>query len=216
VVANSHYLVQYGRPGFVGRFAAESPLARGDRVVVRGPRGVEFGEVLVAQERSTAADDGEVVRVATHADDVEAGRLDTRGQQLLATALASDSGLPLAFVDVEVTLDCTAILHALAWEACDATPLLDELAARFGLAVRLLDLSRAPASKEAKEDAGCGKPGCGSGGGGCSSCGTGGSGGCSTGSCSRGAVKSPEELTAYFADLRQKMQDAGLVRTPLN
>jgi hypothetical protein len=49
----------------------------------------------------------------------------------------------------------------------------------------------------------CGKPDCGSGSG-CTSCGTG--GGCSTESCSRGAVKSAEDLTAYFADLRAKME----------
>jgi cell fate regulator YaaT (PSP1 superfamily) len=207
VIANGHYLIRYGRPGFVGRFASELPLARGDRAIVRGPRGIEFGEVLVATEVA-ASFDGAVLRHATSADDAESERLERRGQELLASA--GSTTLPLAFVDVEVTLDRTAILHALAWDACDATPLLDELAARFGLVVRLLDLSRAPV---AKDPSGCGKPGCGSEGGGCSSCGD---GACSTGSCSRGAVKSPEELTAYFADLRRQMEDAGLVRTPLN
>lgn len=210
MTSSYNYLVRYGRPGFVGRFAAGEPLTRCDRVVVRGPRGVEFGEVLVAPDHA-ADDDGAVLRVATSDDDADFESLEQRGRELLASAAASNSALPLAFVDIEVTLDGTAILHALAWDACDATPLLDELGARFGLAVRLLDLSRAPA---AKENSGCGKPGCGTEGGGCSTCGTG--GGCSTGSCSRGAVKSPDELTAYFADLRHKMEDAGLVRTPLN
>ncbi|MCE9568281.1 MAG: hypothetical protein K8U57_40290, partial [Planctomycetes bacterium] len=59
---------------------------------------------------------------------------------------------------------------------------------------------------------GCGKPGCGTeSGGGCST-----GGGCSSGSCSRGSVKSADELTAHFAELRQKMEAAGLARTPLN
>ena len=115
-------------------------------------------------------------------------------------------------MDVEITLDGGAILHALAWDACDATALLDGLAARFGLAVRLFDLSRAPAAAD-HSHAGCGKPGCGTESGGCSSCGTG--GGCSSGSCSRGSVKSADELTAHFAELRNRMEVAGLARTPL-
>jgi hypothetical protein len=192
-----HYLIQYGRPGFVGRFASESALARGDRVVIRGPRGVECGAVLVAPERPAATEDGAVLRAATPADEAEVARLDARTQVLLADASACGSALPLAFIDVEATLDGTAILHVLPWGECNATALLDELAARHGFVVRLLDLSRAPA---AKDPTGCGKPGC----------------GCSTGSCSRGSVKSAEELTAYFADLRRKMEDADLARTPLN
>ena len=207
------YLTQYGRLGFVGQFRSEFLLARGDRVVVRGPRGIELADILVAPERFSGPDDGDVLRPATRADDAEASRLDARAQELLASASArgSELGLPLAFVDIEVTLDGTAILHALPWDACDATALLDAGATCAGLAVRLLDLSRSPTANDPPAT-GCGKPGCGSesGGGGCST------GGCSSGSCSRGAVKSSEELTAYFADLRRKMEDARLARTPLN
>jgi hypothetical protein len=213
------YLIQYGRPGFVGRFRSAVALARGARVVVRGPRGSEFGEVLVSL--SDASAEGDVLRVATADDDAEEAARAARGQELLAAscAAAEDSGLPLAFVDVEVTLDGCAILHALAWDACDATALLDDLAGRFGLAVRLLDLSRAPAEPHAEPaEKGCGKPGCGTGSGGCSSgsCSSGTGGGCSSGSCSRGSVKSADELTAQFAELRRKMEAAGVVRTPLN
>jgi hypothetical protein len=198
-------LIRYGRPGFVGRFASAVPAARGDRVVVRGPRGDEFGEVLLPLDG--AGPDGTVLRGVTPADDAVAARLDAAAQQVLAAAGegAAALGLPLAFVDVEATLDGVAVLHALPWDACDASPLLDDLAACSGLAVRLLDLSRAPAAGES-HDRGCGKPGCGTGGGGCSS------GGCST--CSRGT--SADELTAHFADLRRRMEAAGMVRTPLN
>src|SRR5262249_38742738 len=107
-----------------------------------------------------------------------------------------------------------AILHALPWGECDATSLLDELSIQTGLTVRLLDISRG--QKEEMASGGCGKPGCSKElGGGCgTNCGTG--SGCSTGSCSRGSIKSSTELTAYFADLRQKMEEAGIARTPLN
>lgn len=207
-----HDLVRYGRPGFIGRFASTLLPARAERVVVRGPRGVEVGEVLVSSVESNeeSGAEGEVLRLATTRDLEEAARLNARGQELFAAA--AEHALPLAFVDVEVTLDGTAILHAVSWEACDATPLLDRLTARFGLPVKLLDLSRV---EIARDPTGCGKPGCGSETGGCSTCGTGGGGGCTSGSCSRGSAKSAEELTAYFSDLRQKMESAGLVRTPL-
>ena len=208
-----HYLVRYGRPGFIGRFASALPLQRAERVVVQGPRGVELGEVLVSPEPDRTADptigDQSFVSPRPATTTIEDARLNERGQEVLAAASAIE--LPLAFIDVEVTLDGTAILHAVAWDACDATALLDQLGARFGLAVKLLDLSRVEVTKD---PTGCGKPGCGSESGGCSTCGTG--GGCSTGSCSRGSVKSAEELTAYFSDLRQKMESAGFVRTPLS
>jgi hypothetical protein len=210
VIAERQFLVRYGRPGFIGRFGSALALVRAERVVVRGPRGVELGEVLVSPEDANLAADGAVLRVATSADGDEAARLTVRGQELLANATSMDPDLPLAFVDVEVTLDGTVILHAVAWESCDATPHLERLSARFGLAVKLLDLSQVAA---AKEPTGCGKPNCGSESGGCSSCGSG--GGCATGSCSRGSVKSADELTAYFSDLRRQMETAGLVRTPL-
>jgi cell fate regulator YaaT (PSP1 superfamily) len=209
VIDSRHYLVRYGRPGFIGRFASTLPLARAERVVVHGPRGVELGEVLVSPEELNPTNDGVILRLVTPHDNDEAARLNDRGQEVLASA--GTTTLPLAFIDVEVTLDGTAILHAVAWDTCDATALLDGLGSQFGLAVKLLDLSRV---EIAQDPTGCGKPGCGSESGGCSTCGTG--GGCSTGSCSRGSVKSAEDLTAYFSDLRQKMESAGFVRTPLS
>src|SRR5262249_7893820 len=145
------YLIQYGRPGFVGRFRSALVLARGERAVVRGLRGVEFGEVLVPIDGP--GDDGEGLRVPTADDESEASTRNTRGQELLAAAIAGadERGLSLTFADVEVTLDGTAILHALPWDACDATELLDALAAAFGFTVRLFDLARAAVAPEPAE-----------------------------------------------------------------
>jgi cell fate regulator YaaT (PSP1 superfamily) len=213
-------LVQFGRSGFVGRFTSPAPLERGVRVIVRGPRGVECGVVLCEPEEPftpTLSIEGEVLRIANADDEARIATFPARESELLAHAseAATQRGLPLAFVDAELTLDDRLILHGLAWDACDATPLFDELSARFNLSVRLLNLSQTNITRDPKLTDGCGKPDCGSGEGNCSSCGTEGGesqGGCSTGSCSRGKVKSAEELTAYFADLRQKMEAA---RTPL-
>jgi hypothetical protein len=217
-------LVQFGRSGFVGRFTAPAPIARGERVVVRGPRGVEVGVVLCEPGEKFApalSTEGDLLRTATPDDESRVAGFAEREAVLLALAgsAAVERDLPLTFVDAELTLDDRLILHGLAWDACDATPLFDELSQRFGLTVRLLDLSQTPVTRDPKPAAdGCGKPDCGSSAGGCSSCGTGGEskGGCSTGGCSRGKVTSADELTAYFADLRQKMEAAGAGRTPLH
>ena len=213
-------LVQFGKSGFVGRFTTPGAHARGEPVIVRSPRGVETGVVLCEpgdQFSPALSVEGELLRSATPDDTARAAEFGPREALLLAEAndRASERGLPLTFVDAELTLDDHLILHGLAWGACDATPLFEDLSARFGLAVRLLDLSQSPVTHDPKEAAaGCGRPGCGSEGGGCSSCGTE-KGGCSTGSCSRGKVKSAAELSAYFADLRAKMEQAAVSRTPL-
>jgi hypothetical protein len=219
-VTPAGYLVQYGRSAFVGRFTSADGLAlgRGDRVVVRTSRGVELGEVLRGADERFAgqldpAAGGDLLRHAGPADLADAADRETAAQSLLAAAEAS--GLPVTFLDAEVTLDgSAAVLHALPWGHCDADPLFADLSARFGLAVRLLDVSHTPTAQDPPEKAyTCGKPDCGAGSGGCSSCGTG--GGCSTGVCSRGSVKSADELTSYFADLRRKMEQAA-GRTPLH
>jgi hypothetical protein len=220
----TEYLVQYGRPAFVGRFgsAAELACGRGDPVVIRSPRGLEVGTVLCPATNRFArligpAADGELIRPATPEDLSLIEQLAERGGAVLAAAdrLAAAAQAPVTFLDAEVLLDGTAaVLHAVAFGDTDLTPLLDTLSRECGLVVRLHDTARTPVAKDAPEAAGCGKPDCGSGSGGCSSCGT---GGCSSGGCSRGSVKSADDLTVYFADLRQKM-DAhfGGPRTPLN
>lgn len=212
-------LVQYGRTAFVGRFASDGLAPdRGTAVVVCTPRGVEVGTVLCpADGRYAAAIDptaqGELLRSLTRADEETAANLDRLGRELLDAAerAAAEAGLPLSFVDAEVLFDGPAILHAVAWDACDADPLFAQLSARFGRPVRLHDVARAPTAKD-PPPATCGKPDCGSGGCSDGGCGTK-PGGCSTGGCSRKAVKSADELTAYFAGLRKQMEAA---RTPLN
>jgi hypothetical protein len=219
------YLVQYGRPAFVGRFvAACGPLVRGDRVLIHSARGVECGTVLCESAASFGATvgraDGDVIRRVGRDDLSRLEKQVELGAALIATAerLAGAAGMPVAVLDAEVLYDgIAAVLHVVAWGEVDLTPILDALGRELGLTVLLHDSCRAPVAKDGPESHGCGKPGCGSEGGGCTSCRT---GGCSTGNCSHGSVKSADELTAYFADLRSRMErmeaHARLHRTPLN
>ncbi|MCZ2340625.1 MAG: hypothetical protein LC104_02370 [Bacteroidales bacterium] len=220
---NTGYLVQFGRLAYVGRFLSESAnlLERGQRVVVRTVRGVELGVVLCpASERFSARFDSPestgILRLATEqdrnsADDIACAVLTA------AEDAVQQLGYAVTVLDCEALLeDGPIILHILPWAECDLDPLLVQLAAQFSRAIRVLDIARTPIDSHTPEPAsGCGKPNCGSSDGGCTSCGT--SGGCSSsGGCSRRAVKNSTEMTAYFRDLREKMQAASHGRTALN
>ena len=221
----SRYLVQYGRSAFVGRFDALNRVAasRGVRVVVHTPRGLEIGTVLCEATESFSASldptaGGKLLRVAGPDDEVDAHECEQFGQRILTAAeqFAVEKGLPLLFVDVEVMLDrASVVLHTVPWESCHADALFAVLTTQFEVPVQMLDLSRTPTIPDPPEKtSSCSKPGCGTSSGGCTSCGTG--GGCSTGSCSKGSVKSAEELTDYFANLRRQMEAQAFHRTPLN
>jgi len=214
-------LVQYGRAAYVGRFDTDAGamFGRGDAVVVATPRGLETGVVLCpADDRFAASWDGvggQLLRAVTPADEARSDDAAALGRTLLDAAESGAADLPLTFLDVEVTLDAAAaVLHVVPWGECNADGLFAALSARFGLSVRMLDVSRTPVAAEPAVEVAAGCSTCGTGGG-CSSCGTE-KGGCSTGGCSRGAVQSADDLTGYFADLRQKMEAETASRRPLH
>jgi hypothetical protein len=198
---NIDYLVTYGRGGFLGRFRAASAFGRDDQVVVRSERGVEFGTVMGEAGAIGPPTAGDVLRLANVEDWQVSERLSVRAANILADAqaLAESTGLPLLFLDGEILIDGReAILQAIHWGDCDASPVFERLSAQHGLPVKLADLTTTP------KPAAKGCETCGAEKSGCSSCGTG--GGCSTGSCSSGSVKSADEMTAYFAGLRKQME----------
>ena len=196
-------LVEYGRLGHVGHFPCDSPRERDSAVVVRTPRGVELGRVLRATGSGEAS--GEFVRGATAGDLADADRHAKRAEAILAEAVGLCAGSPVAVVDCELPLDGPAVLHLLPFAACDLDGVLHALAGQFALPVRVLDVSRRVEVEPVKS--GCGSGGCSTGG-----CG---SGGCSTGGCSRKQVKSADELTSYFAGLREQMDGLARRRLPL-
>jgi cell fate regulator YaaT (PSP1 superfamily) len=196
----TEYLVGYGLRGDFGRFRPTRLLEcrRGDRVVVRTSRGLEVGEVLrEATDRHARflpnTTVGALLRAAADEDERRHEAQRGRAGALFdrARSLAGELGLPLEPLDAEVLFEGDyAVLHQLRWAECDVRPFVSTLSREFALRLELADLA-APAPEEAP---GCGR--CGPGG--CGSCGSG--GGC--GSCGAKA----EDVRAYFAGLRQKME----------
>ena len=207
------YLVSFGLTGEFGRFRASVPLAlrRGERVVVRGPRGVESAEVLREATPRHAhflpnTSVGALLRRFTAEDERTEMRIRAKGQQLFERGrqLAAELEMPLELLDVEVLLDGEhAVLHHLRWADADVRPFVSTLSREFELHVALVDLSqpRQSANHEDEEvHEGCGRPGCGQeAGGGCGTCGSG--GGCGT--CGQAA---PTKAEPRFAQLREQME----------
>jgi cell fate regulator YaaT (PSP1 superfamily) len=195
-----NYLLSYGNAGDFGRFNPVEPMScrRGDRAVIRTPRGLELGTVLCpttpghAQHLANTSV-GHLLRLANAEDMSTASRMRLAAQRVLddGQQTAAELGLPLELVDAEMLLDGQrAIIYHVRWDECDVRPLVSSLSRRHDVHIELEDLSRA--------DQGCGKPNCGRSNGGCQSCGSG--GGCGT--CgSHGA----DDLQAYFAQLREQM-----------
>ncbi|MGL6076078.1 MAG: hypothetical protein ACRC8S_18120 [Fimbriiglobus sp.] len=206
----TRFLAQYGLLAHVGQFhSARADYARGEQVLLRTPRGAERGTILCPAPDSKSDDDGEILAEAiTEANDVfQREMLDT-----MASDLASH---PVTLLDLEILHNrSAAILHILAHDTCELDEQIAAWSERFGLPVRLLDMSvvRGPKDPAPKGCSSCGsdKGGCSTGG-----CGTE-KGGCSTGSCSKGSVKSAGELTNYFAGLREKMEAEVRHRHPLH
>lgn len=205
------YLVSHGCAASLSRCRAADILAaqRGDSVVIRSARGLELGAVLCeAPPDLPAISPGDLLRHANADDQRAAIEMHALGSKLLDSAqrLIQSESLPLLPLDAEVLLDRSqAIVHLLRWNQCTLTPFVEKLQSHFNLRVVLLDQSK-------REEAhGCGS--CGEGG--CGGCGEGGcsTGGCSSGNCSRGSIKSADELTRYFAELRKQMQ--AFQRVPL-
>jgi hypothetical protein len=206
----SEYLLSYGCTGEFGRFRPLHPLTcrRGDRAVVRSHRGVELAQVLCSATPGHAhflpnTTVGQLLRLVTAEDEAAAQGAQARGQALFADArrMTEELALPLEVLDAEVLLDGEhAILHHLSWAEFDERPLVSALSKAHGLHLRLHTLRATPEPDEDHE--GCGRPGCGRESGGCSSCSA---GGCST--CGSG-----QDVKAYFAALRQKMDTS---RVPL-
>jgi cell fate regulator YaaT (PSP1 superfamily) len=197
----SEFLVSYGLQGEFGRFRAVRSLqcGRGDRVVVRGPRGLAVGEILCPATPGHArflpnSSVGTLLRLALPHDEALAAERAQVAQDILTFArqTLAELNLPVELVEAELSLDGeNAVLYYLRWEDCDFRSLVSQVSRRFDVQVHLSDLAIA---EPQEHEHGCGS--CGSGGG-CGSCGEGG--------CKSCGSATAEQVQAYFAQLREQM-----------
>jgi hypothetical protein len=184
-MGDREYLLSYGNAGDFGRFGCTEPLTcwRGDKMVVRSPRGQELGVIMRPAgpgHSHLLADQfvGQILRRATEGDLQLAARMQQRGQRLFEDGhrLVRKLGLPMEILDTEVLLDGRqAVLHYLRWAECDPRPLMDGLSQSYHLLITLHDLAL-PTTEEAEEHqehASCGM----------GDCSQGGCGSCSAGNC---------------------------------
>lgn len=211
-VLPDQYIASYGKSGGLGCFTAlpDEVFARGERVLLQTPRGLELGVILgpatLRQARLLGAmTAGDIHRRLTPADAELLQRNQHRAQALfnLCRSTVVERSLPLEILDVDLLFDEQ---HALIQFVGRDEAALSELADALGSQTdRRISFENIAVPGEPRAVDGCGKPDCGkTGGAGCSSCGA---GGCS--SCGNG----PVDLTPYFAHLRTKMEQSG--RTPL-
>src|SRR5262245_34658231 len=123
------YLASFGLTGEFGRFRTVSPLpfCRGERVVVRGPRGVEIALVLREATPRHAhflpnTSVGQLLRRVTPDDEQAELDMRLRAQEVFerGVQLAAELGLPLILLDVETLLDGEhTVLHHLRGEDAD-------------------------------------------------------------------------------------------------
>ena len=200
--ASVPFVAIYGNGGGVGVFTADPalPLRRGDRVVIRTPRGTEVGAILcrgsAEQTRLLGGTVGTILRVLSAADEIEAARLRRLADNLFGAArdLAAQDDLALEIVDVEILHDGQQAMVQCLGEDPGMDRLAEILEQRFNLEIRLENVAQ---SARPAEEGGCGKPDCGRRGGGtCSTCSQG--GGCST-------CAAHVDLREYFGHLRERI-----------
>jgi cell fate regulator YaaT (PSP1 superfamily) len=208
--AADQFIVGFGKSGALGVFNAPAPLLlrRGDRVIVRTPRGIEVGSVLcpatVRQARLLGATaSGALLRPLSDADAALLVAQQQLAQQVYAVARKQAQELDAEILDVEVFFDGRQAIVQFVGESSGLDDVAQILEHCFTLEVRLENLAQAVHDAD---HGGCGKPDCGRDAGGCSTCSTG--GGCS--SCGSSKV----DLRPYFAHLREKMEQDQ--RRPLN
>lgn len=207
------YLISYGTCNFLGRFVlrdGEATFQRGDRVVVQSERGREIGTVLTRTDElalpvSLRHIPGEIISRAELVDESRAQGLAEKSAAAFtqARALIDNLALPLEIIDVEAIGEPEAYaIHFVRYGEAASQFVQDTLSELYKKPVLLHDLTD-PGSEAKKSEPSCGGHGCD--GGGCSS-----KGGCANGTCGSGCGSSkefPEQWKAYFAALRQQMEE---------
>jgi cell fate regulator YaaT (PSP1 superfamily) len=166
------YIVRYGAMRKVAEFTVKPPnddFHRGDQVIVRSPRGMEWGEVLcAASDKSRAylgSDDpaGKLLRPATPEDERTRDEVWARERTDFegAKATIAEQKLPMQLVDCEHLFGGERIVfYFLAETRVDFRELVKALARQFQTRIEMRQIGIRDEAKLLADYGDCGKPVC--------------------------------------------------------
>lgn len=171
LLAMPKYVVRYGVMRHLGVFSSRGrdQYARGQRVISRTGRGQELGEVLaeatehVLSQMPEDARKGQILRLATHDDDIELRRLQQQqgGEYTTIEQRIGELGLDMKLVDVERLYGGErVVVYYLAEERVDFRDLVKLLAKDLQTRVEMRQIGVRDEAKLLADYGDCGKPVC--------------------------------------------------------
>jgi len=165
------FVVRYGSMRLLGEFSAKRQQAvrRGDDVVVRSDRGMEFGQVLTKADDNTAAWLGEnvrtgrILRLASDEDRRSLEEVATREKEYFTAAqqMMDDRKLQMQLVDIEQVFGGERIVfYYLAEKRVDFRELVKGMAREFNTRIEMRQIGVRDEAKLLADYGDCGKPVC--------------------------------------------------------
>jgi cell fate regulator YaaT (PSP1 superfamily) len=166
------YIVRYGAMRKVAEFTIKPPnddFERGDQVIIRSPRGMEWGEVLcAASDRSrdylgSREPAGKLLRIATPEDERTRDEVWNRERRDFdgAKAIIAEQNLQMQLVDCEHLFGGERIVfYFLAETRVDFRELVKALARQFQTRIEMRQIGIRDEAKLLADYGDCGKPVC--------------------------------------------------------
>ena len=163
-------IVRYGLTGILGRFTCTlEGWKRGRRVVIKSDRGQEMGEIVCASAsacfRQSVSEKvvGEVLRFATHADEIEERHMhESEGRELaFCRERIAARGLPMRLVQAEHLLGGDRIIfYFLSENRVDFRALVRDLAHEFQTRIEMRQVGARDEARLLGDYERCGRPLC--------------------------------------------------------
>ena len=165
------FVVRYGSMRLLGEFSAKRQytVRRGDDVIVRSDRGVEFGTVLCDADSKTNdylgenARTGRILRLASDEDRRSLDEVSEREQSFFkdATAMIAERSMQMQLVDVEQVFGGERLIFFyLAEKRVDFRELVKAMAREFNTRIEMRQIGVRDEAKLMADYGDCGKPVC--------------------------------------------------------
>ncbi|MEZ6129921.1 MAG: regulatory iron-sulfur-containing complex subunit RicT [Planctomycetaceae bacterium] len=165
------FVVRYGTMRLLGEFSAKRQQAvrRGDDVIVRSDRGMEFGQVLTKADSNTAAwlgdnvRTGRILRLASDEDRRSLHEIAEREKAFFQAAqqMMDDRKLQMQLVDIEQVFGGERIVfYYLAETRVDFRELVKGMAREFNTRIEMRQIGVRDEAKLLADYGDCGKPVC--------------------------------------------------------